>query len=377
MPDDRIFLSAPDVGPLERAYVDEAFDGNWLSPLGPHVGLFEQELAAACGVNGAAAVASGTAAMHLALLLAGIGPGDQVFCPTLTFVATANPVVYIGARPTFVDSDEGTWTIDADLLEDELAARATAGSLLKAVVTVHLYGQCADYPRIEELTARYGLVLIEDAAEALGSTAFGRPAGSFGSFSVLSINGNKIITTSGGGALLGNGEGDMARARFLSSQAREAAMHYEHREVGFNYRISNVAAAIGRGQLASLDDRVSARRSVFDRYQQVLGDLPGLAFMPEAPYGTMNRWLTALTIDPAAAGISRDDVIFALEARNIEARPVWKPMHLQPLYADATRIGGDTAARLFGHGLCLPSGSSLTDAQVDKVADIVRATFRN
>jgi pyridoxal phosphate-dependent aminotransferase EpsN len=369
---DRIYLSPPDTGRAERDLIADAFDSNWIAPLGPHVDAFETELAERCGVTAAAALSSGTAALHLALLLSGVGPGDEVICPTLTFVATANPVLYVGATPVFVDSDPFTWTLDPDLLEAEIDSRAKARRLPKAVISVDLYGQCADYRRIGAICQRYDLTLIEDAAEALGSTAFGRPAGSFGSFGILSFNGNKIITTSGGGALLSNDTEAINRARYLASQARDPAPHYEHSEVGYNYRLSNVLAAIGRGQLGTLDEKVKARRRNFDQYVAGLGDLPGLEFMPEAPYGRSNRWLTTLTIDPAAFGANREEVRVELERHNIESRPLWKPMHLQPLYETSPTIGGSISERLFENGLCLPSGSSLTTGQHDRVVEIVR-----
>jgi pyridoxal phosphate-dependent aminotransferase EpsN len=315
--------------------------------------------------------------LHLALRLSGVGPGDEVVCPTLTFVATANPVLYVGATPVFVDSDPFTWTLDPDLLEAEIDSRAKAKRLPKAVISVDLYGQCADYGRIGPICQRHDLTLIEDAAEALGSTAFGRPAGSFGSFGVLSFNGNKIITTSGGGALVSHDNEAITRARFLASQARDAAPHYQHSEVGYNYRLSNLLAAVGRGQLSTLDQRVEARRRNFDRYVAGFGDLPGIEFMPEAPYGTSNRWLTTLTIDPDAFGATREEVRLELEHHNIESRPLWKPMHLQPLYETSPMIGGSISERLFENGLCLPSGSSLTTGQHDRVVEIVRGVHNS
>ena len=351
----RIYLSVPDVRQPERDLVADAFASNWVAPLGPHVDAFERELATQCAVSGATALASGTAAIHLALLLAGVGPGDEVMCSSFTFVASVNPVRYVGATPVFVDSDE-TWVIDPDLLAEDLFSRAQSGHLPKAIITVDLYGQCADYERIERICAEYGVLLIEDAAEALGSWAFDRPAGSFGDYGVLSFNGNKIITTSGGGALLCNDSATLTRARFFATQARDPAPHYEHSEIGFNYRMSNICAAIGRGQLQSLDERVAARRGNFEAYVAGLGDLPGLVFMPEAPYGRSNRWLTTLTIDPAAFGASREDVRLALQEQDIESRPVWKPMHLQPLYRQAAMVGGGVSDRIFANGLCLPSG---------------------
>lgn len=349
----------------------ETFASNWIAPLGPQVDAFESELAAVCGVDDAAALSGGTAALHLALLLAGVGPGDEVLCPTLTFVASANPIRYVGASPVFVDCSPTTWTLDPDLLEDDLDRRAKVGRLPAAVISVDLYGQCADYERIEKACNGYGIPLIEDAAEALGSTAFGEPAGSFGSWGVLSFNGNKIITTSGGGALLSDDAGSIGRARFLASQAREPAAHYEHVEVGYNYRLSNVLAAIGRGQLRSLHAKVKARRHIFGQYVDQLGDLPGLDFMPEAPYGSSNRWLSTLTVAPEAFGATREDVRTALERENIESRPLWKPMHLQPLYYESPCLGGEVAADLFNRGLCLPSGSALTPEQVSRIVEII------
>jgi pyridoxal phosphate-dependent aminotransferase EpsN len=293
-------------------------------------------------------------------------------------VASVNPVRYVGATPVFVDCDAATWTIDPDLLEEVLKQRATTGSLPKALVAVDLYGQCADYGRIETLCEQYDVTLIEDAAEALGSTAYSRPAGSFGDFGILSFNGNKIITTSGGGALVSDDTDAIRRARFLATQANEPEVpHYQHSEIGFNYRMSNICAAIGRGQLATLDERVAIRRGHFDAYVAGLGDLPGVAFMPEAPYGRSNRWLTTLTFDPNAFGATREDVRFALEAQNIESRPIWKPMHLQPLYADAEMIGGGVSEAIFQGGLCLPSGSSLTPTDRARVIDIIRALHQN
>ncbi len=372
----RIYLSPPDVGVDERSLVADAFDSNWVAPLGPHVDAFERELAERCGVAACAALSSGTAAVHLALLLAGVGPGDEVLCSTLTFAASVNPVCYLGGTPVLVDCDAATWNIDPGLLEMELEARAGEGRLPKAVVAVDLYGQCADYGRIEAMCERHGVVLIEDAAEALGATAYGRPAGSYGRFGVLSFNGNKIITTGGGGALVSDDVEGIARARFFATQARDPAPHYQHSQIGFNYRLSNLLAAVGRGQLHTLDQRVDARRANFARYTAGLGDLPGITFMPEAPYGTSIRWLTALTIDPDAFGASREEVRLALEAENIESRPLWKPMHLQPVFAGARAVGGRVSEHLFEWGLCLPSGSSLIPTEHDRVVEIVRSTRR-
>lgn len=367
----RIYLSPPHVGGLERKFVADAFDSNWIAPLGPHVEAFEAELARECGVSEAVALSSGTAALHLALLLVGVDRGDEVICSTLTFVASANPICYTGARPTFIDCDPNTWTLDPDLLDEFLETRARQGRLPKAVVCVDLYGQCADYERIEMACEQNGVVLIEDAAEALGSAAYGMPAGSFGSFGILSFNGNKIVTTSGGGALTSDDGDAVARARFLASQARDPASHYEHSELGYNYRLSNVLAALGRGQLAVLEELVAARRANFAHYVAGLADLPGVEFMPEAPYGTSNRWLTTLTIDPDVFGATREDVRLELDRYNIESRPIWKPMHMQPIFDTALAIGGQVAEELFERGLCLPSGSALTQADRERIIEIV------
>lgn len=372
----RIYLSPPDVGDAERKLLLEAFDSHWIAPLGPHVDAFEKEVALGCNREHAAALASGTAALHLALRMLDINAYDAVVTATLTFAATANAISYVGARPVFVDADMATWQLDPDLLADELSRRAVAGELPAAVVTVDLYGQCADYDSILAICAEYDVPVIEDAAEALGASYRGKPAGSFGDMAVLSFNGNKIITTSGGGALLSDDEACVDRARFLATQARDPAPHYEHSEIGFNYRLSNLLAAVGRGQLASLDDKVLARRRVNARYRDMLNDLPGISFMPEADYGTPTCWLTCLTIDPKAFGATREDVRLALGERQIEARPVWKPMHLQPAFADAASVGGDVAADLFERGLCLPSGSSLTHREQDEVIEILRGCHR-
>lgn len=368
----RIYLSPPHLGGAERELLGEALDSNWIAPLGPHVDAFEREMAATAGVGHAAALASGTAALHLALRLVGVGPGDQVICPTLTFCASANPALYLGAEPVFVDVDPETWTLDPALLAEELAAAARRGKPPAAVVTVDLYGQSADHRPILAACAEHGVAVIEDAAEALGATYRGRPVGGFGAAGVFSFNGNKIITTSGGGMLVSDDAELIERARHLASQAREPAPHYEHAELGYNYRLSNLLAAVGRGQLRVLGERVAARRRNFEHYRELLGDLPGLELMPEAPYGRASRWLTCLTLDPVRFGADREAVRLALEAEDIEARPVWKPMHLQPLYRHHRRRGGGVAERLFADGLCLPSGSALTDAEIERVAAIVR-----
>jgi pyridoxal phosphate-dependent aminotransferase EpsN len=338
------------------------------------VDAFEAEVAKLSGVTSAVALSSGTGALHLALILLGVERGDRVFCSSFTFAASANPIVYCGAEPVFIDSDRATWNMDPDLLAEELRRAASESRLPKAVIAVDLYGQCADYDRLQAVCDEYGVPLIEDAAEALGATYRGRPAGSFGVMGVLSFNGNKIITTSGGGMLLSNDSSVAGRARFLSTQARDAAPHYQHSTIGYNYRMSNLLAAVGRGQLHTLADRVETRRAIFDRYVSELGSLPGIAFMPEASYGRANRWLTCVTVDPEAFGSTRETIRLALEEENIESRPLWKPMHLQPVFAGCRVVGGQVSEDLFEHGLCLPSGSSLTRTDQSRVIDIVSRT---
>jgi dTDP-4-amino-4,6-dideoxygalactose transaminase len=371
----RLYLSPPDVGREERRLLLDALDSNWIAPLGPHVEAFERECAQWVGVPHAVALSSGTAALHLALQILGVGPGDDVITSTMTFVATANVITYVGARPVFVDVSPETWTLSPDLLEEELHRRAAHGRQAAAVLTVDLYGQCADYDRIEALCQRYEVPMIEDAAEALGSTYGRRQAGAFGECAAFSFNGNKIITTSGGGMLLSHRSDIVERARHLSAQAREAAPHYEHLEVGYNYRLSNLLAALGRGQLKSLPHKVDQRRTVNRQYRCGLQDVPGITFMPEAPYGRSNCWLTCITITPALFGASRENVRLALEHRNIEARPLWKPMHLQPVFGGCPIRGGGVSEDLFNRGLCLPSGSRLTATEQALVVETI-ATAR-
>ena len=356
----RIYLSPPDVGATERALLLDAFDSGWIAPLGPHVDGFEREFAAAVGVPHAVALSSGTAALHLALEILGAGRGDEVITSTLTFAATANAICYVGAAPVFVDVSPGTWNLDPDLLDEELARRARLGRQVAAVIAVDLYGQCADYGRIEGICERYGVRLVEDAAEGLGATCGSRQAGAFGDCAAFSFNGNKIITTSGGGMLVSHRRDVIERARHLSTQARQPVAHYEHEEVGYNYRLSNLLAGVGRGQLAGLEGKVARRRAVRAAYQSALASCEGIEFMPEAPYGRSNCWLTCITIDPAQFGADREAVRLFLESRNVESRPVWKPMHLQPVFREAQVCRGSVAAALFETGLCLPSGSNLT-----------------
>jgi dTDP-4-amino-4,6-dideoxygalactose transaminase len=373
----RVYLSPPEVGAEERRMLLEAFDSNWIAPLGPDVDAFEAEFADRVGVANAVALSSGTAALHLALVLLGVGPDDEVLVPSFTFVATANAVLYQGAIPVFVDCSAETWQMDPDLVADELDRRASAGRLPAAVVTVDLYGQACDYDRLLAACDRHGVPLVEDAAEALGATYRGRSAGSFGRMGVFSFNGNKIITTSGGGMLVTESAEEAARARYLATQAREPAPHYEHVTLGYNYRLSNLLAALGRAQLAGLDSRITRRRRINGRYRASLGGLPGVGFLPIAPYGEPNYWLTCITVDPEEFGTDRETIRLALESHDIEARPTWKPLHLQPVFTDAHVVGGAVCAEIFDHGLCLPTGSALSDVDFDRVVDIVSGLSRS
>ena len=371
----RIYLSPPHLTGAERDLVDEAFDTNWIAPMGPHVEAFEQEMCEKLGVRYAKALSSGTAGIHLALLMLGVEQGDEVWCSSLTFVASANAIVYVGATPVFIDSDFTSWNMDPTLLAQAFDDAHRLNRLPKAVVVVDLYGQCADFDPILEVCSKYGVPLIEDAAEALGATYKGKCAGTFGEMAVLSFNGNKIITTSGGGMLLTPHEHYAKRALHLATQARDQAPHYEHSMIGYNYRLSNVLAAIGRGQLMTLDQKVAARRRNFDLYSEAIGDLPGVKMMPEASFGRSNRWLTCFTVDPKESGVTREQIRLYLEEKNIESRPVWKPMHLQPIFSDCHFIGGNVSERLFENGLCLPSGSSLIDSERDRVVSSIVEIF--
>ncbi len=372
---DRIYLSPPHMSGDEVVRVSEAFASNWIAPLGPHVEAFEREVAERVGVRAALATSSGTAALHLAGALLGIGRGDLVLCASFTFAASVAPAFHAGAELAFVDSEPGSWNMSPDALERALADCTKRGKLPKAVILVDLYGQSCDMDPLLALSARYGVPVIEDAAEALGSTYRGRPNGSFGAFAALSFNGNKIITTSGGGMLLSNDEEAIARARFLATQARDPAPWYQHSTLGWNYRLSNVLAGIGRGQLVHLDERIAARRRIFDRYVEALGDVRGLSFMPEPSWSCSNRWLSAVVLtDPIKA--SPLSVLERLESCNIEGRPLWKPMHLQPVFKGADywphEPGRNVSEDLFGRGLCLPSGTAMTEQQQDRVIAAVR-----
>jgi dTDP-4-amino-4,6-dideoxygalactose transaminase len=366
-----ILLSPPHMGDRELSFIQEAFDTNWIAPVGPHVDAFEQEFCQTVGAKYAAAVSSGTAALHLALRLVGVSAGDEVLCSTFTFIATANPIVYQGAKPIFIDSDRTSWNMNPALLKETLEQRARSGRLPKAVVLVHLYGQSADITPILNACEQYGIPLIEDAAEALGATYKEQSPGTFGRIGIYSFNGNKIITTSGGGMLVSADPDLVEKARFLATQARDLAPHYQHSVIGYNYRLSNILAGVGRGQLRVLADRVAARRHNFEVYQKALGDLPGIEFMPEAAFGQATRWLTCLTIDPIAFGADREQVRQALAEQGIESRPVWKPLHLQPIFAECECRGGSVSEALFQSGLCLPSGSNLTEDDRQRVINAI------
>ena len=375
---ERVYLSPPHMSGNEREYLLRAFDSNWIAPIGPDLDAFERELADLVGVRYAAGLASGTAGLHLALQILGVGPGDEVLVSSFTFAASVNPIVYLGATPVLIDSESRTWNMDPDVLESVLVEKAAHGRLPKAVVVVDLYGQVADFEAIIPLCQRYGIPIVEDAAEALGSSFQGKQAGSFGDMGVFSFNGNKIITTSGGGMLVSENEAWILRARHLATQARQPAAHYEHEDIGFNYRLSNLLAALGRGQLETLDAKVQRKRELFDAYRHALGNIDGIDFMPQDPRGRSNCWLTCLTVDPSVTdGVSRETIRLALEAENIESRPLWKPMHLQPVFAGVPYAGGNVAEQLFATGLCLPSGTSLTNEAFDRTVGVIRRLLRD
>ncbi len=372
----RILLSPPHMSDIARELLLDAFDSNWVAPLGPHVDGLEEEFAPLVGREHAVALSSGTAALHLALVMLGVEAGDEVYTSTLTFAATANAVRYTGATPVFIDSDPDSWNMDPDLLAEELATAFRENRLPKAVLVVDLYGQCADYDRILPICARYDVPVVEDAAESLGATYNGHPAGAFGDLAAFSFNGNKIITAGGGGMLVASRRDYAERARFLATQARDPAPHYEHSTVGFNYRMSNLLAATGRGQMQVLRERVAARRANNAFYRGALADVPGIHFMPEIEGGESTFWLTVITVDPEAFGAPREKIYQHLGEHDIESRPAWKPMHLQPAYAGCRYIGHDVADDIFRRGLCLPSGSNLTSRDLEAVVDLVLRTPR-
>ncbi len=367
----RIYLSPPHLNGREKELLLDAFESNWITTLGPHVKLFEEEVCAKLGIEAAVALSSGTAGLHLALLNLEVRAGDEVFCSDLTFSATVNAIVYCGAKPVLIDSNRATWNMDPNLLAEELRSRSKLGKLPRAVIVVDLYGQAADYDPILRTCEEYGVPVLEDAAEALGATYHGKPAGSFGEMGVFSFNGNKIITTSGGGMLVSQNRDYIKRARYLATQARDPLPYYHHTAIGYNYRLSNLLAAVGRAQFADLEKKVARRHEINAYYEKAIADLPGVEFMPEAPYGRSNRWLTCLTIDPLQLGVTNEDLRLHLERCNIESRPVWKPMHMQPVFADCECIGGKVSEDIFLRGLCLPSGSGMSTGDLERVVDAI------
>ena len=374
---ERIYLSPPHIGEEEFKNVKEAFDTNWIAPVGPHINQFELELQQYLGVPHCVVLTSATAAIHLALIILGVGRGDEVACSSFTFAGSCNPIVYQGATPVFIDSERETWNMDPGLLEMAIRDRIAKGKKPKAIICVHLYGMPAQVDRIVAIAGKYEIPLIEDAAEALGSTYKGKKLGAFGAFGILSFNGNKIITSSGGGALLTRNKKWADKARFLATQAREPFPHYEHNEIGYNYRLSNVSAAIGRGQLSVIDKRVEQRRMIFKKYAEELKDIAAISFQPENKEGISNRWLTTLVIDPALCnGVTNESIRIALEQENIESRPLWKPMHKQPVYAQAPFYGNGVSEALFESGLCLPSGTNLAPTDQELILDILRKNLQ-
>lgn len=364
------------MGEDEQKLVAEAFATNWIAPLGPHVDAFERELADYVGIAGAVALSSGTAAIHMALRLLGVGPGDRVFCSTLTFVASANPILYEGAEPVFVDSEPESWNMSPNALERAFIESEKKDKLPKAVIIVNLYGQSADLDPLLKICNRYDVSVIEDAAESLGATYKGKSSGTLGRFGIYSFNGNKIITTSGGGMLVSDELKALEKARFWATQARDPARHYQHSELGYNYRLSNVLAAIGRGQLRLLEERVRQKRQVFERYVEAFKETEGFGFIPEAQFGRATRWLTVLTVDNQRCGVKSTEIIDYLAGENIEARPVWKPLHLQPLFQSYDYFphnhGHSVSDKLFEYGLCLPSGTNITEDEQDKVIACIK-----
>ncbi|MEP6737473.1 MAG: aminotransferase class I/II-fold pyridoxal phosphate-dependent enzyme [Chryseolinea sp.] len=373
----KIWLSSPHMGDMELKFIQQAFDENWISPVGPHIPAFEEALAAYNNVPYCAALSSGTAAIHLALIILGVKRDDEVICSTFTFSGSCNPIAYQGAIPVFVDSEDETWNIDPVLLEEAIVDRIKKKKKKPAaIIVVHLYGMPAKMDVIMSIAKAYDIPVIEDAAEALGSTYQNRPLGSFGDFGVYSFNGNKIITTSGGGALVSTNENWINKAKFLATQARDPAPHYQHSEIGYNYRLSNVCAGIGRGQLMVLDERVSQRRKNFENYRDALKHVPGIEFKSEPPNGFSNRWLTTILLDPEKSnGITRQQLSAMLETENIESRPLWKPMHTQPVFAGVPKYVTGISERLFETGLCLPSGSNLSEPDLKRVIDCIKYSF--
>ncbi|WP_291329299.1 DegT/DnrJ/EryC1/StrS aminotransferase family protein [Desulfovibrio sp. UCD-KL4C] len=369
---DRIYLSPPHMGGTEKDFVQQAFNSNFIAPLGPQVNGFEQDFSNISGLAHCAALSSGTAALHLALRILGVEKGDVVIASSLTFIGSVTPVKFLGAEPCFIDSDYKSWNMDPELLEQAVDHYISIGKKPKAVVPTDLYGQCSDYDRILEILKPHDIPLVVDAAESVGAMYKGEHAGKRALMAAYSFNGNKIITTSGGGLLASDNKEYIDRARWLSQQAKEPLPYYEHNEIGYNYRMSNVVAAIGRGQLEVLADRVTRKREIFDYYENALADCSGISFMPEAEYGKCNRWLTVILIDENKFGATPDQIRIALEKENIESRPVWKPMHMQPVFADCKSFGGEVSEYLFAKGLCLPCGTAMNKSDLDRTVECVK-----
>lgn len=372
----RIYLSPPHMSGNELKLIEEAFKDNWIAPVGPHVTAFEEEFCRYVGLEHGVALSSGTAGIHLGLQLLGIQAGDEVVVSDFTFIGSVNPIIYLGATPIFMDSERISWNMDPELLEGFLSKRAEINRLPKAVVIVHLYGQSANNESIKAICDRFEVPLFEDAAEALGTRYKHTHAGTSGELSAFSFNGNKIITTSGGGMLVSNNRALIEKARYLATQAREPAPHYEHVEIGYNYRLSNILAGIGRAQLSVLENRVKRKREIFAYYFQCLNDLPGLEFMPEADWGIHTRWLTVITINPDKFGADREIIRQELEKENIESRPTWKPMHLQPVFEKREFVGSGVSKDLFISGLCLPSGTSMHESDLERIVSIIRNCYK-
>ncbi|MFC7685325.1 DegT/DnrJ/EryC1/StrS family aminotransferase [Ureibacillus sp. GCM10028918] len=372
---ERILLSSPHMGGQEQRYIQEAFDTNWIAPLGANVNGFEEELASYVGAKAGSATSSGTAAIHLALDLLGVRAGDTVFCSTLTFIASANPILYLGAKPIFIDSEESTWNMSPKALELAFKDAEASRQLPKAVIIVNLYGQSARMEELLKICNSYGVPVVEDAAESLGSTYKGKKSGTFGKFGIYSFNGNKIITTSGGGMLVSEDVKLIEKSRFLATQARDAAKHYQHSVVGYNYRMSNIVAGIGRGQLKILDERVSQKRTIFQKYADAFSNIDGIDMMPELDGTFSNRWLSTMTLDPIKIIITPYELIDLLGEANIEARPVWKPLHMQPLFAGFKFFPHEekdiVSERLFATGICLPSDTKMREEQQQRVIDLI------
>lgn len=369
----KIWLSSPHMGGSERKFVTETFDSNWVAPLGPNVDGFEKDLENYLDeVTHVTVLSAGTAALHLALILLNVQPEDEVICQSITFSASANPVRYQHATPIFVDSERETWNMDPNVLEDAIKKRISKGKTPKAIIPVHLYGMPAKMRDVMTIAEKFDIPVVEDAAEALGSTINGIKCGTFGDIGILSFNGNKIITTSGGGAMVSKNEEFIKKATFLATQARDPAPHYQHSQIGYNYRMSNICAAIGRGQMEVLPERINQRRRNFDFYKELLSQFPGISFVNEPEGYFSNRWLTTIQVDPSqSGGITREDIRLALEKENIESRPLWKPMHMQPVFVNYPYYGGDVAEKLFENGLCLPSGSNLEESDLRRVSNCI------